>query len=159
MGHVASRVDVDEHAHKGHHAQHDHGQLIDLQLEIYAEGAGDHPGEVVVKVRQRAAEMPELANQFGDGNERKRHGTYGYSVHSRLLPVLPEQAVDRRTRKRQRQNDPEMVEYGHQNLSRFTRSTLSDSRFCVSVITIASPTAASAAATTMTKKTKTRPSS
>src|SRR5579862_3976892 len=159
MRHVAGGIDMDQHADEGNHEQHDDGELIDLQREIDAEGAGDHPGEIVADVGNLiGAQLKELANELGHGEKGKRDGADGDGVDRRLRPALAEKAVDRRTGERQRENDPEMAEYRHQNLSRFTRSTLRDSRLRRSMITIARPTAASAAATTITKKTKTNPS-
>src|SRR5438093_2639447 len=69
---------------------------------------------------------------------------------------LPEETVQRRTNQRQDWDQPEIEVWGH-SLSRFTRSTFKVSRVRYTAMMMASPTAASAAATTITKKTNTCP--
>src|ERR1035438_3529173 len=64
--------------------------------------------------------------------------------------ALAEQAIDGGASQRQQRNDPKMKAH---SLRRFTRSTFSVSRVRNTAMMIASPTAASAAGTTMTKKT------
>src|ERR1700682_3023769 len=70
--------------------------------------------------------------------------------------LFSENAVDRGSRQRQNRNQPE-IEMRRHSLSRFTWSTFSVSRVRYTAMMIASPTAASAAATTITKKTNTCP--
>src|SRR5262249_58418030 len=67
-----------------------------------------------------------------------------------------EEPVDGRTNERQHGDDPKIEVLVH-SFSRFTWSTFRVSRVRKTEIIIARPTAASAAATTITKKTKTWP--
>src|SRR5438094_10608676 len=69
---------------------------------------------------------------------------------------LPAETVQRRTNQRQDWDQPEIEVWRH-SLSRFTRSTFRVSRVRYTAMMMANPTAASAAATTITKKTKTCP--
>src|SRR4029077_9079452 len=48
VGHVASRIDVDEPADAGDHQEHHDGELIDLQIEAGAEIAGEDAGKVLL---------------------------------------------------------------------------------------------------------------
>src|SRR5262249_30596894 len=68
--------------------------------------------------------------------------------------ALAQQAVDGGPGKRQQRNDPEMKAH---SFNKLTRSTFNVSRVRNTEIMIARPTAASAAATTITKNTKTCP--
>src|SRR4029077_15096990 len=135
------------------------GELVHLQREIDFEYAGGHPREVAVHHRVIGAKLEEFANRLDDGQKSQRHGTDRDGIHRRLRPVFSEQAVDGRAGQRQRENDPEMVEHRHQNLSKSTFSTFNERRLCAIVMTIARPTAASAAAMTITKNTNISPSS
>src|SRR5216684_2978934 len=159
-GHVRRRVDVDEPAHSGDHQQHDHSELVNLQIEARVEGSRGNPCEIRFRPRNlRRRELREFPKKLQGRRERKARARDAGDVHPALWPGLSEQTVQRRAQQRQRGNDPEVFENEHQNLSRSTRSTLSVCRLRAIKMMIASPTAASAAATTMTKNTNTWPSS
>src|SRR5437773_30226 len=83
----------------------------------------------------------------------KRHRDSG---NSSARELFPEEAVNRRAGKRQQRDDPEIqIAIRSHSLSRFTWSMLRVSRVRYTAMMIAKPTAASAAATTITKNTKT----
>src|SRR6266404_5037812 len=160
VGHIARRVDVDEPADSGDDQQHDDREVIDLEIEARAEIAGDNPGEVLLNpgdIFRR--EVCEFADGFERGEERESRGADRNRVDDFVWPLAAEKAVDRRAEQRQRGNDPEIVQYGHQSLSKLTSSTFSVLRLRVIMMMMPSPTAASAAATTITKSTNTWPSS
>ena len=46
MRHVAGGINVHEQADEGDDAEHDDGELVNLQCEIHFELAGGDPGEV-----------------------------------------------------------------------------------------------------------------
>src|SRR5579885_178197 len=83
--------------------------------------------------------------------ERQRHRR-----HRLPRKAPPEQAIDGGADQRQHRNQPEMKRVRH-SFSRFTWSTFRVSRVRNTAMMMASPTAASAAATTMTKNTNTCP--
>src|SRR5262249_20326757 len=86
------------------------------------------------------------------GREQKRHRR-----NHGLFEMASEEAVDGRAGQRQQRDHPKIeVGVGH-NFSKFTRSTFRVSRVLKISIMMPSPTAASAAATTITKKTNTWP--
>src|SRR6266403_1575086 len=159
VGHVAGGVNVNEPADSGDYEEHDHGELVDLEVEAGAEISGDDPGEVLLDPGDIFwREVGEFADGFERGQERETGGTDGDGVDELVRPLGAEKAVDRRAEERQRGNDPEIVENGHQSLSKSTFSTFSDLRLREIMMMMPSPTAASAAATTITKRTKTWPS-
>src|SRR4029077_17149807 len=151
---------VNQGADKGDGEQHDDGELVHLQREIDFEYSGGHPREISPYPWNLVCrELEKFADCLHDGEKSERNRADREGIHRRLRPVFSEQAVDGRTGQRQRENNPEMVEHRHQNLSRSTFSTFNDRRLCAMVMTIARPTAASAAARTITKNTNISPSS
>src|SRR4029077_12931239 len=160
MLHVAGGIDVNQQADERNGQQHHDRELIHLERKIHAKRACGDPREIVPHPRYLAGrQLHKFAHQLSNCHERERHRTDRNGIHRSLRPIVAQKAVDGGARQRQRENDPEMIEYEHQNLSRFTRSTLSDWRFCAMVRMMARPTADSAAATTITKRTNTSPSS
>src|SRR5436309_7224363 len=81
----------------------------------------------------------------------------GDSGHHAVLKAAAKQAIDGCARQRQQWNNPKSEIRLVHSFSKFTRSTLRVSRARKTAIMMARPTAASAAATTMTKKTNTCP--
>src|SRR6202040_1932825 len=98
--------------------------------------------------------LHEFADGFERGEKRKSRRADGYRVNDRVRPLGAEKSIDRRAKQRQRGNDPEIVQYGHQSLSKLTSSTFSVLRLRVIMMMMPRPTAASAAATTITNRTK-----
>src|SRR5882762_7938179 len=159
VGHVAGGVDVDQPADSGDYEEHDHGEMVNLEVEAGAEISGDDPGEVLLDPRDIFwSKLREFADSFKRGQEREAGGTDGDGVDELVRPLGAEKAVDRRAEERQRGNNPEIVENRHQSLSKSTVSTFSDLRLREIMMMMPRPTAASAAATTITKRTKTWPS-
>src|SRR5271169_4368160 len=99
----------------------------------------------------QAHELYRNVERIGEGRGRcpKSDG-----IHHGLGKALAQQPINSGAGKRQQRNDPEMKAH---SLRRFTRSTFRVSRVRNTEIMIARPTAASAAATTMTKNTNTCP--
>src|SRR5215510_3698946 len=85
--------------------------------------------------------------------ERSRSKEQSHGADHGVLEATSEQPVDGCAYQGQHRNDPKIQVLVH-NFSSFTWSTFKVSRVRKTEIMIASPTAASAAATTITKKTK-----
>src|SRR6185312_361346 len=159
--HVSDRVNVDEKADSGHDEQHRHRELVEIEAKIYAEALAHlHPGKGepldVGKLRLRQCgklrDHPDGIGQCGAGKEQRNGGNQA------AWKALAKDAIDGRANQRQDRDQPQ-IEIGTRShsLSRFTWSTFKVSRVRKTARTIASPTAASAAATTITKNTKTCP--
>src|SRR5262252_2196877 len=104
--------------------------------------------------------LPGL-EEFADGFERAEKGE-GCRSDVFIWPLRAQKSIDRRAEQWQQRDDPQVREHRilrHQSLSKSTRSTLSVCRLRAIKMMIPRPTAASAAATTITNKTKTCPSS
>jgi hypothetical protein len=128
--HVARRIDVHQQADESDHQQHHDCQMVHLQREIHLERTRHDPIEIILEKR----DLPRRKKRkFADGFQysKKRQGNRPDSngVYDDLRPFLPEQAIDRRAGKRQRENNPEMIECRHQNFRRSTRSMFSERRF------------------------------
>src|SRR5215470_12827950 len=161
MGHVASGVNVDEPADARDDQHHDHRELVHLQIEAGAEGSCCNPGEEFF-AEEHLPGVEELPHRFERAQKRKSRRADGRDVDVLVRPLRAEKSIDRRTEQRQQRNNPQVFEHRmsrHQSLSRSTRSTLSVCRLRAITMMIPRPTAASAAATTITNKTKTCPSS
>ena len=88
-------------------------------------------------------------NRNQEGQPYRSHGNSADDVPGQ---AFPENAVHCGAEQRQNRYEPEQIHCHH--FSRLLRSTLSDSRLRNIAMTKPRPTAASAAATTKTKKTK-----
>src|SRR5947209_3193009 len=76
--HVAGGVDVNQPADSGDYEEHDHGEVVDLEIEAGAEISGDDPGEVLLDPRDIFwSELREFADGFKRGQEREAGGTDG----------------------------------------------------------------------------------
>src|SRR5438045_1729402 len=125
--------------------------MVGIEAEVGLQGAGAHPVGDGFRVGNR-----ERGKTRADGRrvgESCAAEGQGHSSYRRARKLLPEQAVDGRANQRQQGNPPQMQVRRH-SLSRFTWSTFRVSRVRYTAMMMASPTAASAAATTITKKTK-----
>src|SRR3954470_11643925 len=110
-------------------------------------------------MRHLFSRKPRKAQRDHDGPRQRRAGESHADGRDHLLrEPAAEQPIERRSCERQHRDDPEIKVRRH-SLSRSTLSTLSVSRVRNTEIMMASPTAASAAATTITKNTKTSPES
>src|SRR5208282_834631 len=141
------------HARDDQH--HNDGKAVEVESVIRLQPAGADPMRDHFGVRPCAdgQELRDCPQRQGKSRaaEPPGHG-------SDRLPrkALSEEAVDGSADQRQHRNQPEMQIRRH-SLSRFTWSTFKVSRVRYTEIMMASPTAASAAATTITKKTNTCP--
>ena len=119
-----------EQADKSDYQQHHDGQMVHLQRKIHFERAGHDPIEIILEKRKLIrGQQGKFPNGFEHGKEGQRNGPNPNGIYSHLRPVLAEQAVDRGAGQRQRENNPEMIEYRHHNFRRFTRSMFSEWRF------------------------------
>src|SRR5450631_3442155 len=114
VGHVASGIDVDQPAYTGDDEKHYYRELINLQIETGAEGAGGDPGEELLHERDLLRrELRKFTDGFEGAGERQAGRADGDVVDELIWPFSAEQAVDGRAEQRQQRNDPEIVEYGH----------------------------------------------
>ena len=112
--HVAGGIDVHQRADEGDHQQHDDSELVDLQRETDAEASGGEPGEIILHPGNLIGGKPgEFADQLENREKGERHRADGDGIDDGLGPVLAQEPVDRRAGKRQRHDDPQMVEYWH----------------------------------------------
>ena len=157
MLHVADGEDVDEEANTSDDQQHDQRKLVEPEAILNREAPRGHPGGVRLDMRDlRGGHSEELCCNPNGVSERRRGRTQRDGIDQRLGEALAQQAVDRGARQREQGNDLEVQVH---SLRRFTRSTFNVSRVRKTAMMMARPTAASAAATTITKKTKMWPSS
>src|SRR5882762_7526911 len=72
VGHVAGGVDVDQPADSGDYEEHDHGEVVNLEVEAGAEISGDDPGEVLLDPGDIFwSKLREFADGFKRGQERE----------------------------------------------------------------------------------------
>src|SRR6266581_445853 len=153
--------DVDQGADAGDDQNHHRRQLVELQREGDLQVAHREPVPIADHDRGRRVELRQLEHGHRGGRERQhehsdadqRDGALGARRGER------QRAVHHEPGERQRRHHPEQRErrkrgQRHQPLSRlmFCKSTVWRCRYTARMI--ASPTAASAAATAMTKNTK-----
>src|SRR5581483_3919727 len=117
------------------------------------------PIEEFLAEKLPVAHVHEFPHRLEREQERKPGRAERHAADGLVRPLRAEQAVDRAAQQRKQRNDPQLFEYRHYSLSRSTRSTFKDRRLRWIRMMMPSPTAASAAATTMTNSTKTCPSS
>ena len=150
--HVADGVDVDQGPDAGDYEQHHGGETVHRHIATYVQGAALDPGEVVLGVGR--VHLAQAEQRLEDPGEREEHAADGDRVDHALGEPAAEQAVDQKAGQRQDWYEPEL----HQFFIESTSSIFNVARFLNTVRIIASPTAASAAATTITKKVKRCPS-
>src|SRR5713101_9341631 len=161
MRHISGRINVDEPADAGHHQHHDHGELVHLQIKARPEIPRSNPGEEFL-AEENLPRFKKFTHRLERAGERKSRRPQRHPVHGLVRPLGAKKSVDRRAQQRQQRNNPEILEHWagrHQSFIRSTRSTFSVCRLRAIRMMIPRPTAASAAATTITNNTKTWPSS
>src|SRR5207302_1715880 len=109
------------------------------------------PGEVMLD--HRRVEIAHAGNHPEHPRKRQNHAADGHGVDEALREPAPENAVDQKAGQRKYGYEPELhdVAWRRQFFMEFTSSIFKVDRFRNTVRIIASPTAASAAATTITK--------
>ena len=115
--HVAGGIDVNEEADAGDDENHDHGQLVHLEVEARAEkiatayeiGNCDPVEEFLVN--KFLALFEEFADGFERGGKGEARGGERDGVDDFVRPVFAEKAVDCRAEEGQSRDDPENVEY------------------------------------------------
>ena len=164
--HVADGVDVNEEADAGDDEEHDERKLVEDEAEIDVEGADGDPGMsrgFHVRQRERVDRTAaRAAGSRGDDGTAKALSTSGEGAERREnadggdeTPRQPgaEDSIEQEAGEGQQRNQPEMERLVH-SFIRSMRSTASVARARKTAMMMARPTAASAAATIMTKKTK-----
>jgi hypothetical protein len=151
MRHVAHGIDMDEEANAGDDQEHHERELVEGEREIGVEDGGGDPGAVALDVGQR--ERREAVIDAQNPKKRSRGKDQRDSGDQRFGQAMAEEPVQQKADERQNRDEPQMKAVVH-SFIRFTWSTLSVFRVRKIEMMMASPTAASAAATTMTKKTK-----
>ncbi len=159
LGHVADGVKMNEEADAGDHAQHDQGQVIDSERAIDGEASGLDPGPRCDRDLQqivRPHEEPEIAE---DERWRRRKEECDRSdTGARQAPA--QRAVQQKSSEGKQRQKPEQA-CGHREGSRLRLILHQVDAVHVERLACAEdgdddgePTAASAAATTITKNTK-----
>src|SRR5271157_1642313 len=174
MLHVADGINVDNEADASDHQHHDERELVKIDSKFRRERARAQPGAIALDmgnlIGRQASELRRDPKRIG---KRRRRAAQRQGVDQRPGKAFAQQSVDGGSRQRQQWNDPQVhivcsrgprrpfpARMGRlYNFSKFTRSTLSVSRVRNTAMIMAKPTAASAAATTITKNTKMCPSS
>src|SRR5258707_5897961 len=160
MRHIADRVDVDQKADAGHDAEHDEGQVVDSEGEADGEAGDCNP--------RLTNDLDDAGSAFAlhedpeprDDRRRGRGADERDSRDERARQLAADGSVDEEAGEGKQRNQPEVVVVcrgcGHRghDFIRSTESTFSVSRVRKMAMMMARPTAASAAATTITKKTK-----
>ena len=162
--HVADRVDVDQQADPGDDQQHQHRELVDGDVDRDVEVAGAEVQPVPegggrgLVAGGRAQHLDE--DDQGDG-ERRPDGEGAGQVDEAAAEHRAEQPAERAARQREEQHQAGEERRGggvHCFIS--SRSSTSSSRPMLNTrVSRPRPTTTSAAATTMTMKAKTWPSS
>src|ERR1700722_15998270 len=164
--HVAERVDVDEEADSGDDEKHDGGKLVEDECEIDLERADGEPVKGK-RFRGRKGEGSDRSaigatrsggNDAGskvvendcEGNERREDAD---ERDETTRQTGAQESVEQEAQERKQRNQPKMCGLVH-SFIRSMRSTANVERTRKTAMMMARPTAASAAATIMTKKTK-----
>src|SRR5262249_32995725 len=156
--HVADRVTVDQEPDAGHHQHHHGAQGIEPEGDV--DGEPPHPDPLVDHVVQRALRGERVEAQHRqDAHDEGREDRARTDELRRRREPPPEEQIPQEAERRE-EHDPAQRIAGDDvhHRSTVTSSALMVSRMRYSCSMIASPTAASAAATAMTKNTITWPS-
>src|SRR6185369_2059216 len=140
----------------GDHEHHDGRQGVETERDVGGEATGGDPVVDVVPEGGLRAEAPQRLRTEEREPERAEHQPRADDLHGRRHPA-PEKGVEQHAEGRQRDDPAEKRGLGH-HLSDASSSAFVVSRFRNMAMMIARPTAASAAATVMTKNTITCPS-
>src|SRR6202167_1012941 len=120
--HVSSGINVHEQTHKCDHQQHHDRQVVHLQRKVHLERPRRHPVEIILEKRKLSRRQQR---KFSDGlqhaKKSQRNGANSNRIYNRLGAIFAQQAIQCSPGQRQRENDPKMFEYWHQNFRRFTR--------------------------------------
>src|SRR5256886_15390152 len=160
--HVADAEEMDQRADAGDDQQHHRRELIHLEGDVDLQRADRNPRPIAQYDGPGGVQGGERAE---DGDRyRERAEQHARSNHRdgdlRARPGERQRAVQHEAEQRQCRREPNQIDgrSGHQSLSRFMFCRLTDCLCRKTARMMASPTAASAAATAMTKKTNTCPS-
>ncbi len=158
--HVADRVDVDEEADAGDDAEHDEREVVDGEGEVDGEAGDGDPGLADDLNGLRRARSLHDDPEPTDDRGRNGGADECDGGDQRARQLAADGSIDEEAGEGKQRNQPEIVvvcgdrrHRGH-DFIRSTESTFSVSRVRKMAMMMARPTAASAAATTMTKKTK-----
>ena len=151
LAHVAHGVDEHERRNGGHDEQHHPAEVVEDEADGDREvGAEAQPGVAEAGLPGRLGENPPAERATGEGREDREAG-------AERAGEFPEQHDQHRRRERGHQDNPGRGLEAHQNFSVARSSTCVVCFERKRATMIASPTATSAAATVMMKKTKTWP--
>ena len=96
-----------------HDHEHDHGEMVELEVKTRAEIPGDDPGEILLYPRELLwGKLREFANGFECGGKGQSGGAQSDDVDGFVGPLRAEQAVDTRPEQWQQRNNPQMLENG-----------------------------------------------
>jgi hypothetical protein len=154
LAHVADRIDVDQEADAGHDQHHDRRQRIHLQPGRDLQIAGRDPAEEIELEQALVRRHPQERQE--DPARDREGGAHDARTHERddaLPQATAQQAVHQEAGQRQCRHEPDDGQHQPFRTLKSEMSTLSRRRNMAT--TIASPTAASAAATVIVKKTMT----
>ncbi len=166
VAHVADGVDVDEEADAGDDEKHDQRELVEDKGEIDVECADGEPGirKSLRKGKGERGDLPATRTTGRSGDHghcsRAQHQCEGgqWREHAddcgeASRPPGAEDSVEQEAQERKQRDQPKMGRLVH-SFIRSIRSTDNVARARKTAMMMARPTAASAAATIMTKKTK-----
>src|SRR5581483_6014965 len=154
--HVADGVDVDQEADAGHDERHDGRQRVEAERDVGVERSGDDPLVDAVVERRTLRQRVQPERRRDDDAERRGDDARTDDLHG-AGRAPPEEDVEQDAERGERDDPAEQRRLDY-HLSVASSSAFVVSRFRNIARMIASPTAASAAATVITKKTITCPS-
>src|ERR1700739_4697779 len=147
---------MNEKSDAGDDQQHDQRKLIKDNIEVDVEGAGINPIAQGLDVWQ-GVRLKSQSRCIQHDQQRTQRRKQRDRCDDCLRQPPPQQPIEQKACKGQQRDQPEMEIFVH-SFIRSMRSTASVARARNTAIMMASPTAASAAATIITKKTKSVPS-
>ena len=152
MGHVADRIDMNQKPHAGDHQQHDQRELVERKGKVGVENSGLNPWPEGFDIRQR--QRRKARRDIQDEQKRRGGKEQRDRRNDRVRQFSAQQPVQQKAGEGQQRNQPEMQcgRAGH-SFIRSIESTFRVFRVRKIAMMMASPTAASAAATTITKNT------
>src|SRR5262249_50257057 len=154
--HVPDRVNVDEEAHPGHDQRHDGRERVESERGVGLERTGDDPGVDAIVEGGAGGEPEELERVRHHHPEGRRHDPRSHHLDG-ARPAHAEEEGKQHPCRRER-DDPAQGRRLDHHRRLISSSALVVSRQRKTARMIARPTAASAAATVMTKNTITWPS-
>ncbi len=103
---------MDEETNTGNDKNHDHGELVKLQVKARPEIARDNPVKEFL-AKEVVATGEEFTHRFQRAGEGEARGAKPNPVDRFVRPLRTKQAIDGGAQQRQQRNDPEMFEYRH----------------------------------------------